>query len=138
VRPVDEVASRFREVNGRAPDTIWSAPGRVNLIGEHTDYNGGFVLPFAIDRYVHVAAAARSDGRIVARSVQAPDDIGTALVRRLAPGEGRGRWVAYPFGVAWLLAGGAEAGGVDLLVQPPCSAPLPGRSTSCTGWACRR
>ena len=117
MRSVDEVASRFRELNGRAPDTIWSAPGRVNLIGEHTDYNGGFVLPFAIDSYVHVAAAARSDGRIVARSVQAPDDVGTARVRQLAPGAGRGRWVAYPFGVAWLLAGGAEAGGVDLLVD---------------------
>ena len=114
---LDEVASRFHELNGRAPDTIWSAPGRVNLIGEHTDYNGGFVLPFAIDSYVHVAAAARSDGRIVARSVQAPDDVGTALVRQLAPGVGRGRWVAYPFGVAWLLASGAEVRGVDLLVD---------------------
>ncbi len=115
--PLDDVASRFRELIGRAPDTIWSAPGRVNLIGEHTDYNDGFVLPFAIDSYVHVAAAARSDGRIVARSLQTPDDVGTALIGQLAPGVGRGRWVAHPFGVAWLLAGGTEAGGVDLLVN---------------------
>jgi len=55
------IADRFRERFGVAPDAIASAPGRVNLIGEHTDYNDGFVLPMAIDRRLHVAVARRAD-----------------------------------------------------------------------------
>jgi galactokinase len=61
----DAAARRlFIDVVGREPDGFWSAPGRVNLIGEHTDYNDGFVLPFAIDRRTSVALGTRSDGRI--------------------------------------------------------------------------
>ena len=44
-----DVADCFRQLTGSAPAGVWSAPGRVNLIGEHTDYNDGFVLPFAIE-----------------------------------------------------------------------------------------
>ena len=55
-------ARRYRDFTGRAPDGLWSAPGRVNLIGEHTDYNDGFVLPFAIDRRTVVALGRRDDG----------------------------------------------------------------------------
>ena len=54
----------FREIAGRAPDGVWSAPGRVNLIGEHTDYNEGFVLPFAIDRRTTAAVGLRTDGTV--------------------------------------------------------------------------
>src|SRR5215210_151116 len=54
--------SSFRARFGRPPEGIWAAPGRVNLIGEHTDYNDGFVLPLALDRQVTVAAARRDDG----------------------------------------------------------------------------
>jgi galactokinase len=49
-RSSSDLAARFHDAFGSAPDGVWQAPGRVNLIGEHTDYNDGFVLPFAIDR----------------------------------------------------------------------------------------
>ncbi|MEX2178546.1 MAG: galactokinase [Gemmatimonadaceae bacterium] len=62
------IADLFARCFGRAPDVVASAPGRVNLIGEHTDYNDGFALPMAIDRRVHVALARRSDERIVVYS----------------------------------------------------------------------
>ena len=52
----DAAEAGFRAVFGGRPDGVWSAPGRVNLIGEHTDYNDGFVLPMAIARYVVIAA----------------------------------------------------------------------------------
>ena len=56
------LADRFQQVFGHSPETIWSAPGRVNVIGEHTDYNEGFVLPFAIEQRVYAAASHRVDG----------------------------------------------------------------------------
>src|SRR5439155_5851792 len=63
----DAVAREFEATFGRAP-RLYRAPGRVNLIGEHTDYNDGFVLPMALDRSTWVAAAPRDDGQIVVRS----------------------------------------------------------------------
>jgi galactokinase len=60
----ERLNEEFRRRFGRAPDGVWAAPGRVNLLGEHTDYNDGLVLPFAIDRQAVVAAAPRSDGHI--------------------------------------------------------------------------
>ena len=67
---VGRVADAFRERTGRDPDGVWAAPGRVNLIGEHTDYNDGFVLPAAIDRLVLVAAGRRDGGRLRLWSLQ--------------------------------------------------------------------
>src|SRR5882762_401938 len=61
-----ELSQRFEEWTGVRP-TIFSAPGRVNLIGEHTDYNDGFVMPSAIGLGTRVAAAARDDGQLVIR-----------------------------------------------------------------------
>ena len=58
------VTKRFADVYGTSPAGVWSAPGRVNLIGEHTDYNEGFVLPFAIDRRTFAALAPRDDGLV--------------------------------------------------------------------------
>src|SRR5437773_9772925 len=63
----DVVARDFEAAFGRAP-RLYRAPGRVNLIGEHTDYNDGFVLPMALDRSTWVAAAPRDDTTIVVRS----------------------------------------------------------------------
>jgi galactokinase len=108
------VAAAFVEWMGRQPDGIWAAPGRVNLIGEHTDYNDGFVLPAAIDRHVVVAAGRRPDRRIRAWSAQEGDAPDQQLGE---PGLGGG-WAAYVGGVAWALgADGAELGGFDLVVD---------------------
>ncbi len=59
----DEVVSEFRRRCSREPEYVVAAPGRVNLIGEHTDYNGGFVLPMAIERYMVIAASKTADRR---------------------------------------------------------------------------
>jgi galactokinase len=81
---------------------VWSAPGRANLMGEHTDYNQGLVLPFAIAQSVTAAAVRRDDGLLVLRSRQAPDRSATIVLDSLAPGTVSG-WAAYPAGVAWAL-----------------------------------
>ena len=57
----DVVAAAFADRHGHDPTGVWAAPGRVNLIGEHTDYNDGFVMPFALAQRVTVAAAPRDD-----------------------------------------------------------------------------
>ncbi len=111
-----KVAAAYRERTGRDPDGVWAAPGRVNLIGEHTDYNDGFVLPAAIDRLVLVAAGRRDGGRLRLWSLQTgpPADLELAAV---GPGRVDG-WAAYPAGVAWALGqAGAELGGADLVVD---------------------
>jgi len=105
------------------PGGVWSAPGRVNLIGEHTDYNDGFVLPFAIDRRTTVALTLRADGVI---RVTSSFDTEAAEVRladlndAVAAGEVTG-WSAYPLGVAWALgwrgADLATEPGVDLVID---------------------
>ena len=64
----DALVRAFEAAFGASPDGVWSAPGRVNLIGEHTDYNGGLALPFGIDRRTRVALRARDDDRIRLRS----------------------------------------------------------------------
>ncbi|HAH88004.1 MAG TPA: galactokinase, partial [Armatimonadetes bacterium] len=58
---IDAVRAKYKEVYGKAPDVVVRAPGRVNLIGEHTDYNDGFVLPIAIDRDVIIAASKEDE-----------------------------------------------------------------------------
>jgi len=80
----------------------WFAPGRANLMGEHTDYNEGFVLPFALAQGVTATAAARTDGLLALRSRQVPGEPATVELDRLAPGQVTG-WAAYPSGVAWAL-----------------------------------
>ncbi len=81
---------------------MWFAPGRANLMGEHTDYNEGFVLPFALAQGVTATTTARADGLLVLRSRQAPDAPVTVSLDSLAPGSVTG-WAAYPAGVAWSL-----------------------------------
>jgi galactokinase len=112
------VADLFRAAYGAEPGGFWRAPGRVNLIGEHTDYNDGFVLPFAIDRATTIALKPRDDDRI--RLISTFDD---ALVESDLTAVGRrgfSGWVAYPLGVAWAVAErlpAADRHGFDLAVD---------------------
>jgi galactokinase len=104
----------FREAFGHDPHGVWRAPGRVNLIGEHTDYNDGLVLPFALTQGVTVTAARRDDGAFELRSRQAPD-----AVRAVdpVPGSVTG-WAAYAAGVAWALReAGHGVGGASVLID---------------------
>lgn len=81
---------------------VWFAPGRANLMGEHTDYNEGLVLPFALSQGVNASVTPRDDGLLAMRSKQMPDDLVTIPVSELSPVSVRG-WAAYPAGVAWAL-----------------------------------
>ena len=98
-------AGLFRARFGGAPDGVWLAPGRANLMGEHTDYNDGFVLPFALRQGV-TAAAARRAGPLARRlTLCSRQEAGAAVeidLDGLAPGRVTG-WAAYPAGVAWAL-----------------------------------
>jgi galactokinase len=111
-------ASKFRDLHGRQPTGVWSAPGRVNLIGEHTDYNDGFVLPFALPYRIAVAASARTDGMLAITTVGddgRPQQAAPTSVAALAPGSVDG-WAAYPSGVAWVLRDEGFASGADVVI----------------------
>ena len=108
----DEVAETFAELFGAEPAGLWSAPGRVNLIGEHTDYNEGFVLPLAINRRTVVALGLRDDRTIRVASGFA-DEVAEIALDQLEPGKVSG-WSAYPLGVAWALG----QAGADLAAVP--------------------
>jgi galactokinase len=106
------VRELFRSRFGGAADGVWFAPGRANLMGEHTDYNEGFVLPFALGQGIAAAAARRADRRLVLCSGQGP--VTEVALDGLAPGQVTG-WAAYPAGVAWsLAAAGYEVPGACL------------------------
>ncbi|MCP2253373.1 galactokinase [Prauserella aidingensis] len=112
--PADTADDAFRSVHGRAPAGVWSAPGRVNLIGEHTDYNDGFVLPFALPHRLAAAAAPREDGKLTFATVGSDGRVhaeAPVAVADLQPGTPDG-WSGYPAGVAWVLreAGARGAG----------------------------
>ena len=94
----------FRHVYGQPSDGQWSAPGRVNLIGEHTDYNEGFVLPFAIPQRTTVSVGRRIDTTIRVHSADLGETVEMSL-SDLAP-EVLSGWSGYPLGVAWALLDG--------------------------------
>jgi galactokinase len=111
------------EVTGAEDAPTWSSPGRVNLIGEHTDYNDGFVFPFAIEHRTHVALAPREDGmiRVLSTFDETPVEMALADLDAVFPARRDEvvEWARYPLGVAWamLRAAGADAAsvtGVDL------------------------
>ncbi len=112
-------AEQFTQIYGRPPRWMAAAPGRVNVIGEHTDYNDGFVLPMAIDRYTVIAAAPGRDGAssIQLRSTAGDGAISLDLARPLKPAP-KGAWSNYPVGViAGFIARGAKPRGFDALIH---------------------
>ncbi len=109
-------AQWFAELYGTGPEGVWRAPGRVNLIGEHTDYNDGFVLPFALAAGVTVAAGRAPGGQLALASRQQPERA-RVPVAGLAPGR-VGGWAGYGAGVAWALrSAGYPVPGANLAVD---------------------
>ena len=108
----DDVRAGFIDTFGYEASGVWSAPGRVNLIGEHTDYNEGFVLPFAIDRRTILALGLRED-RVLRIASAFADEMVEIDLSQLTPENLRG-WSAYPLGVAWALG----ENGADLEAVP--------------------
>ncbi|HET9256204.1 MAG TPA: galactokinase family protein, partial [Pseudonocardiaceae bacterium] len=102
----------FRATFGRDPEGLWSAPGRVNLIGEHVDYAGGLCLPLALPRHTVVAAATRDDGWLRLHSLHPGAPPWEGALDAVGPGHPPG-WASYPAGVIWAL--GQPEGGLDLL-----------------------
>ncbi|MFI5757540.1 galactokinase [Streptomyces sp. NPDC051569] len=129
----ESVAERFRQLYGAAPEGVWEAPGRVNLIGEYTDFNGGFVMPLALPHTAVAAVSRRTDGLLRLHSADVSRGVIELDVAGLAPADGGGDsggdtgqdsggdtgqdsgggtgrgigqdigWAAYPAGVVWAL-----------------------------------
>lgn len=111
---IQQASDAFTVLTGASPDGVWAGPGRINLIGEHTDYNDGYVLPFALPQAACVAAAPRTDGRWRLRSVDLDDtvEVGPDDLRPGTPG-----WSSYLAGVVWALReAGHAVGGADLVL----------------------
>src|SRR5690606_12861651 len=110
----DRAVLAFEERFGAAPTHLAWGPGRVNLIGEHTDYNDGFVLPLALERRAWLALTPRDDGvvRLVAEDLGEEGefrlgDLGPETPARASAAAGPGQatgWLEYPRGVAWSLS----------------------------------
>lgn len=112
-----QLAARFTEAFGTEPDGVWMAPGRVNLIGEHTDYNEGFVLPFAIDKTARIAIRTRPDSALRLLSTYGDQGMTMADTTALDKSTARG-WTKYPLGVIWALQQrGITVPGMDLLLD---------------------
>ncbi|WUS97423.1 galactokinase [Streptomyces sp. NBC_00708] len=109
-----ELTASFTELYGSAPEGIWAAPGRVNLIGEYTDFNDGFVMPLALSHTARAAVSRRTDGELRLHSTDVPGGVVRLRVDELTPHEGHG-WAAYPAGVVWALReAGHKVTGADI------------------------
>ena len=113
---VESVSRAFERTFGNAPTGVWSAPGRVNLIGEHTDYNGGLCLPIALPQRTYAAVSRRDDGVLRMASAQ-QDGVVEVSLDDISP-EQPGGWGAYVAGVLWALRrDGLAVDGLDVLVD---------------------
>jgi galactokinase len=119
---LDELSARvtadFAKAFGRPPRWIAAAPGRVNVIGEHTDYNDGFVLPMAIEFFAVMAADRSKDGKSIVR-IHSSSQAEPAVIDVSAPAQrGEPKWSNYPRGViAGFLARGINPGGLDVVLH---------------------
>jgi len=113
----DPASAIFQQQFGHAPATGGYAPGRLEFIGNHVDYNGGLVIGATIDRGVHVATGRRPDRRVRVFSPAYGSPVETAL-DGLTPLQGAAAWANYPLGVAWSLQknGGPFPTGFDLAI----------------------
>ena len=118
--PADAARALFAVLTGAEPAGVWSSAGRVNLIGEHTDYNDGVVFPFAIEHRTYAALGQRTDGRIRVASTFSSEPVEVALEDLVFPAlrDDVPEWATYPLGVAWALLQGSDAAvtGVDLAI----------------------
>lgn len=113
-----ELVSQFEKMYGGVPEFLAKAPGRVNLLGEHVDYNGGPVLPAAIDRYVRLAVASNPEGIARLHALDLHQQVSFSLQSLEQKVDLAGRplpgWAFYPAGVAWALQqAGLETPGMD-------------------------
>ena len=114
-RLIDGVVTRFGDRHGGAPTVVAAAPGRINLIGEHTDYNAGLSLAAAVDRWVAVGLRPRTDDRVTVTAVDL--DAERAWSVGAAPERGPG-WVRFAVGALALVRAEAPGlRGVDAVVQ---------------------
>src|SRR5688500_3861125 len=101
----EPITQAFREAFGEEPAVIIRAPGRVNLLGEHVDYNEGWVLPAAIDRAVWLAVSPAEDDHVTLRALDL-DHQANFHLSEINPKSEIGNpksWLNYPAGVAWVL-----------------------------------
>lgn len=103
----EQTMAGFRERFGYEPLGVWSAPGRANLIGEHTDYNNGFVLPFGIDRRTYVALGERQEMICQVASSFSEDLVEVELTENKPEDLD---WALYPLGVAWVMRESQKTG----------------------------
>lgn len=97
---VERARAAFVEKYGVEPDGVWSAPGRLNLLGEYIDFLGGACMPMPLPYRTYVAGKLRTDGVLRAQSLQMPHDERTVVIRDICPGTLKG-WFTYVAGVAW-------------------------------------
>src|ERR1051326_4013361 len=111
---VEDIKERFQSLRGAAP-RVFRAPGRVNLIGEHTDYNDGFVMPAAINFFTWLAISRRSDSTINIRSRAFSEPVTIVLNGDLRP---RHAWSDYVVGIIeQIRQSGKKLAGADILIQ---------------------
>jgi galactokinase len=116
---VEVLLAGFADAFGGEPEGVWAAPGRVNLIGEHLDYNGGSVLPLALPQVTLAAVRRREDDLVrLVSSAELGDEVARweGRLADVGPGSPQG-WAAYAAGVLWALRGAGHAvGGLDAAI----------------------
>lgn len=117
---VEAARAAFAQKYGVEPDGVWSAPGRLNLLGEYIDFLGGSCMPMPLPYRTYVAGKLRTDGVLRASSLQMPGDDRTVVVREITPGTIKG-WFTYVAGVAWSMN---QEGGRDIALPRTFGADL--------------